>query len=71
MKNTHERSGQDRNPKKITTSPKSDVPKKDENVELTHKPSKNWEEESGYILPISENRRKLSRDEFLYDDEEE
>ena len=71
MKNTPNRSGEDHNPKKITTLPKSNSPKKEENVESIQKPSRNWEEESGYILPISENRRKLSRDEFLYDDEEE
>ena len=69
MKNTPNRSGEDHNPKKITTLPKSNTPKKEENVE--YKSNKSWEEESGYILPISENRRKLSRDEFLYDDEEE
>ena len=70
MKNTHDRSGQDLNPKKTTTIPKSSAPKKEESNESDYKISPRWEE-SDYILPISDNRRKLSRDEFLYDDEEE
>jgi len=71
MKNTPNRSGEGLNPKKITTSPKTNTTTKVENLESIQKSSKSWEEESGYILPIGENRRKLSRDEFLYDDEEE